>query len=264
MKKKTNNQIPTISVITPTFNQGAFIEQTIQSVLSQNYPYLEYIVVDAGSTDTTLSILAKYKNSLHYISEPDYGQSDAINKGLAIATGDIVAFINSDDYLHPGCLKTVANFFSAHPRARWVTGKCSIVDESKKEVRRSVTGYKNFFLRFLRYFSVFCIVQFISQPATFWRKSVVADIGQFDVSLRYDMDYDYWLRIWKKYPLYYIDSYLASYRVHSQSKAIMSPQTQFQAEHDILKRYTDSPVVLFLHLLHVRFALFLYRLLWVK
>lgn len=264
MKKNIHNQTPKISIITPSYNQGEFIEQTIRSVLSQNYPNLEYIVIDGGSTDSTLSVLKKYQHALRFISEPDRGQSDAINKGLSMISGDIVGFINSDDYFEPDCFRSVADFFTSNPDAQWVTGTCRIVDESGSEVRKEVTRYKNFFLRFLRRFEIFCVVQFISQPSTFWRKRVVGEIGMFDVSLRYDMDYDYWLRIWKRYPLYFIDSFLSSYRVHSRSKAVTSPETQFQVEHQILSRHTHSSVILFLHFLHVRAALFFYRLLWIK
>lgn len=256
--------LPKISIITPTLNQGSFIEQTIRSILDQHYPNLEYLIMDGGSTDQTLSVVSKYKKQLTCISQKDKGQSDAINKGLKRVSGEIVAYVNSDDYLQPGSLLAVAEYFIANPSVRWVTGKCQIVDEQSREVRPFVTVYKNIFLRFFRRLSIFCVVQFISQPATFWRREVAEEIGLFDESLHYDMDYDYWLRVWKKYPLGYIDRYLASYRVHTNAKAVVSPETQFRVEHEILKRYTSSPFVLCLHWAHVRLSLFLYRLLWVR
>jgi len=263
MKKNMKN-LPNISIITPTLNQGSFIEQTICSIIDQHYPHLEYLIMDGGSTDRTQEIVSKYKKNLTFISEKDTGQSNAINKGMKRVRGDIVGFINSDDYLEPGALDAVTSYFSANPSVMWVTGKCFVIDEAGKEVRKGVTAYKNFFLQYLRYLPVLCVVQFISQPAKFWRRELIEQIGPFDESLHYDMDYDYWLRIWQKYPLGYIDRYLARYRVHTASKAVVSPETQFRVEHDILKRYTSSPITLFLHRIHVQLALLLYRRFWVK
>ncbi len=251
---------PKISLITPSFNQGDYIEKTITSVLGQNYPNLEYLIIDGGSTDQTLDILKKYSAKIFWISEKDKGQSDAINKGLKKAKGEIVGFINSDDYLQKNSLRIIADFFSSHQESFWVTGKCKIVNEKGDEVRNLITLYKNFFLKFLRFRSLFHIVQFISQPATFWRREVIKKVGLFDQNLHYSMDYDYWLRIWQHYRLDFIDKYLAAYRIHYQSKAVISPETQFQTEHEILKRYTSSPAVLFFHLIHIKFALFFYKL----
>src|SRR5688500_4533124 len=118
---------PKISIITPSLNQGDFIEQTILSVLSQDYPNLEYLVVDGGSSDATLGVLAKYAGKVTWISEADKGQTDAINKGLRRATGSIVGYLNADDLLLPGTLNKIGEVFSDHPQARWATGTCRIV-----------------------------------------------------------------------------------------------------------------------------------------
>src|SRR5215208_6362038 len=117
-----------ISIITPSLNQGDFSEQTILSVLSQDYPNLEYLVVDGGSSDATLGVLAKYSGKVIWLSEVDKGQTDAINKGLRRATGSIVGYLNADDLLLPDTLKKVEQAFSNHPQTGWVTGKCRIVD----------------------------------------------------------------------------------------------------------------------------------------
>lgn len=251
--------LPKISLITPTLNQGKFIRDAIQSVLSQNYPNLEYIVIDGGSTDHTVDILKSYGNKLIWISEKDKGQSDAINKGLKMATGEVISYLNSDDYLQPGVLTKIGAFFAGNTQAFWVTGKCYTVDDKGREARKLITLYKNIFLKYLRNRNIFYIVQFISQPSTFWRRSVLDKIGLFDTGLSYDMDYDYWLRIWQKYRLYFLDDYLSSYRVHRASKAVLSPETQFQVEFDIIRRYTDSNVILSLHKLHSLLALLIYR-----
>lgn len=256
--------LPKISLITPTLNQGKFIRDTIQSVLSQNYPNLEYIVIDGGSTDNTVDILKSYGNKLIWISEKDKGQSDAINKGLKIATGEIISYLNSDDYLQPGVLTKIGTFFANNTEAFWVTGKCYTVDGMGKEVRKLITLYKNIFLKYFRFRNIFYIVQFISQPSTFWRRNLLEQIGLFDTKLSYDMDYDYWLRIWQKNKLYFLDEYLSSYRLHRASKAVISPETQFQVEFDIIHRYTNSKIILLLHKLHCTLALLYYRFFLIK
>ncbi|MBI3379821.1 glycosyltransferase [Candidatus Gottesmanbacteria bacterium] len=257
-------KLPKISVITPSYNQGKFIQQTIESVLSQNYPNIEYVVMDGGSKDQTIKILEKYKDKLSWISEKDKGQSDAINKGLKTTSGEIVAYINSDDYYIPGSFLTVGKFFSENKDAYWLTGKCKIVDEDGLEVRGVVTFYKDLFLKYLRFKNILYIVQFISQPATFWRRELLDQIGFFEERLDYDMDYDYWLKIWQKYKLYYLDEYLASYRVHNLSKAVVSAKTQFETAYKITKRYTRSKLILVLHQMHAKLAQVIYRKFWIK
>ena len=258
MKKSLQN-LPAISVITPSLNQGRYIEKTIKSVLDQKYPNLEYIIMDGGSKDNTLSVLKKYQKQLFWYSGNDKGQSNAINKGLKKSKREILCFLNSDDYLLPGTLHKISGYFLKNKDAVWLTGKCRIVDENNNEVRKFITQYKNFFLKYLRFWNIFTVVQFISQPATFWRRSAVESVGYFDESLNYDMDYDYWLRIWQKYPLGYIDDYLSSYRVHKDSKAVVSPETQFKIENEIVRKYQKNIFFLFLHHLHTSVSLLIYR-----
>lgn len=254
-----SNKLPKISIITPSYNQARFIEETIKSVLSQEYPSLEYIVMDGGSTDGSLDIIKKYKDKLIWFSRKDKGQSDAINKGMKKASGDIIGYLNSDDYLEKNSLLKIADFFINNRNAYWVTGKCKIVNKKNIEVRKCITFYKNLFLKFFRFKTVNLLVQFISQPATFWRRDVIGKVGYFDESLNYDMDYDYWLRLWSKFKLYYIDDCLASYRVHRGAKAVISPETQFKVEYEIARRYTDSNLLLLLHKLHSNLALFVHH-----
>jgi len=252
-------KLPKISVITPSYNQGQYIEQTIKSVLSQNYPYLEYIVIDGGSTDRTLSILKKYKNKLSWTSEKDRGQSDALNKGLKKVTGEIICYLNSDDYFEKNTLNKVGTFFQEHPQAYWLTGKCYIVDEKGREIRKLITLYKIFLLKYFNYKTVLFIIQFISQPATFWRSSASKKIGGFDINLQYSMDYDYWLRLIQNYKLFFLDDYLASYRIHGHSKAVKSPESQFETQWEIIKRYNNSQFTLFLHRMHINLSLYIYK-----
>ncbi len=250
--------LPRITVITPSFNQGNFIEQTINSVLNQNYPELEYFVMDGGSTDNTLEVLKKYDGRLLWISERDKGQSHAINKGLRMATGEIIAFLNSDDLYEPGSLLKVGTFFTTFPDANWLTGKCRTVDWAGREIRKGITLYKNTWLK-LRSYGVLAVLNYISQPATFWSRKVVRRVGDFDESLRYAMDYDYWLRVGSKFKLWVLNDYLACFRVHPSSKAGSSAHAQFDAEFQIAKRYITSPILVGLHTAHVALTVRIYR-----
>ncbi len=238
--------LPTISLITPSFNQGRFIDRTIQSVLSQNYPSLEYIVMDGGSNDETVEILKQYGGSLKWTSEKDEGQADAINKGLKMAAGDIVGYLNSDDLLEPGALLQVGKYFASHPCTMWLTGKCRIIDEQDQEVRRTITAYKNFLLNHYSY-SLLLVTNPISQPATFWRRSVVEEIGLFDKTEHLVMDYDYWLKIGKRHPLLVANEYLASFRVYPTSKTSSSFLHTFKKELELSKKYTSSRALNALH-----------------
>ncbi|NTW65987.1 MAG: glycosyltransferase [Nitrospirae bacterium] len=235
-----------ISIITPSFNQAPFIERTIRSVLDQNYPSLEYIVMDGGSQDGTIDILKKYEDRLKWVSQKDEGQADAINKGLRMATGDIVAYLNSDDTYEQGALARVASYFLAQPEAQWVTGRCRIIDESDQEVRRLITAYKDFLLRRFSY-SLLLVTNPISQPATFLRRQVIDELGVFDKNEHFVMDYDYWLRIGKRYPLVVLDDCLASFRVYTTSKTSSSYLRSFREELEVAKRHSGSSMLNALH-----------------
>ena len=247
-----------ISVITPSFNQGEFLEATIQSVLSQNYPELEYIVVDGGSTDNTIDILKKYEDRLTWISEKDGGQSDAINKGIKMATGDIIAYICSDDLYLEGTLFEVFNFFNLNKSAMWVTGDYYIIDEHNNRIHSFVKLYKQI-LRIFPNFFMLAFANFINQPSTFWRREVFEEIGLFDVSLNYVMDYDFFIRLMKKYPLYKINLPLSDFRIHKSSKGGALYYDQFKEEIEVLQRYTNNSLLILLHRLHNLLIVYIYK-----
>jgi glycosyltransferase involved in cell wall biosynthesis len=255
----TSLALPRITICTPSFNQGHFIEETINSVLNQSYPNLEYIVMDGGSTDGTVDILRKYEKHLVWKSEKDRGQSDAINKGFRMASGDILAFINSDDVYEPGALHKVGKFFAGHPQASWLTGQCRIVGPQGREFRKLITYYKNFWLLFKSY-NVLLVLDYISQPATFWRRDIVKRIGSFDEGLHLTMDYDYSLRVGKQYKLWIINDYLASFRVHDASKSAFI-HDHFNEDLSIAQRYTRSYLQIRLHRLHNQLIISSYLLL---
>jgi glycosyltransferase involved in cell wall biosynthesis len=178
---------PLVSIVTPSYNQGSFLKRTIDSVLNQDYPNIEYIVMDGGSEDGSLDILKSYKDSFEWISEPDRGQTHAINKGFARARGTILGYLNSDDILYPGAVSTVLEQFQENPEVDLLYGKADYIDEEDKK-----TGmYNTDVYSFERNMFDCCICQ----PASFWRKRVADIVGKFDESLHYAMDYDYWLRM---------------------------------------------------------------------
>lgn len=248
---------PKISIIVPTLNQARFIEETIQSVLTQNYPNLELIVLDGGSTDDTVEILKKYTGSLTWISEPDKGQVDAINKGLNLVTGEVVAYINSDDVYTPTALLTVGKYFSEHPDTQIVTGKCINIDENGVETRALIKLYKNFWLK-LGIDRFLTVLDYVSQPSTFWRSGLIQSIGLFDDQFRNAMDYDYWLRISQKHKLGFINKYLSKFRIYPTSITSSNSRAQYNDEYRVASRYA-SPMELFFHKIHAEISCWIYE-----
>ncbi len=257
--RKRKSKPPKISVITPSFNQAEFIERTIKSVLSQNYPNLEYIIMDGGSTDGTVKILKKYGKKIFWRSEKDKGQGDAINKGLKLAKGEIFTYLNSDDTIEPGALKLVADFFVKNPKTMWVFGKCRIIDENDNEIRNAITAYKNFWLKRYNY-KTLLILDYISQPAVFWRREAYEKVGEFNTKEFWELDYDYWLRLGKEYQPGLIDEYLANFRVHKKAKTSMDLK-HFLEEARVARKYTRNPFLVGLHYLNFLSIVFGYLLL---
>jgi glycosyltransferase involved in cell wall biosynthesis len=222
-KEDEKMDLPKISIITPSFNQGHFIEQTILSVLNQNYPNLEYIIIDGGSMDDTVSIIRKYESKIHYwVSEKDNGQSDAINKGLKICTGDIIAYINSDDMYENDTFVKIINRYNeiAHKKAL-IYGKFKVIDEKNTILWQP--NDLNDELKLVKYSSfelLQCWKYTIPQPSTFWTREVLNEIGYFDTSLHFSMDLDYWLRvIQSNIPIYQVNSVYSYFRRHDSAKS---------------------------------------------
>jgi glycosyltransferase involved in cell wall biosynthesis len=208
-----------ISLVTPSFNHARFIGRTIDSVLSQEGPFeLDYRVIDGGSTDGTRAILESYGPGLRWVSEPDQGQVDAINKGLKTATGDLVGWINSDDVLMPGALARVAAAFEAEPTAEWVHGRCVIIDEIDRPIRRWASLYKHYRCRH-HSFENLLTENYISQMTAFWRRSVHEEIGYLDPDLDLVFDYDLFLRLSRRGAPVYIEEPIACFRWYDTSKS---------------------------------------------
>lgn len=203
---------PKISVITPSYNQGEFIERTILSIISQNYPNLEYIICDGGSTDTTIEIIKKYEDRIDWwVSEKDKGQTDAINKGMKKATGDIVCWINSDDILLPEALHNVANFFKKHPECDFANGYTIEIDKQDKILKFTHIIMSKFF------FEKGCYN--ISQQGMFWKRSLFDKIGFLDESFHAKMDVEWLIRVYESgAKIKLIDKYLGAIRIYDETK----------------------------------------------
>ncbi|MGV7224381.1 MAG: glycosyltransferase family 2 protein [Nitrospinales bacterium] len=222
--------LPRVTVVTPSYNQGQFIEATIRSVLLQGYPNLEYIVIDGGSSDNSVEIIKKYEPWLAYwVSEKDRGQAHAINKGFARATGDIYAYLNSDDFFEPGALHGCAPAFRGG--YQWVVGQVRCWQEG--------VGYWPFPLlpgdRFAKWF-LSCP---IPQAGCFWSAKLHHEMGQFREDLDYIIDYEFWLRFRfiKKIKPFIIDQPIAVYRIHSQSKTVARSSEFVQESNSIREQY---------------------------
>jgi glycosyltransferase involved in cell wall biosynthesis len=186
---------PRISIITPSFNQLEFIEETIRSVLLQAYPNLEYLIIDGGSSDGSVDIIRKYEHHLSYwISEPDRGQAHAINKALARATGSIIAYLNSDDLYLPGALHRVADYLSARRDVDLIHGRCRYIDVSGTTIGEQF-GNISTYADILDLWEVWWRKRQFVQPEVFWTKRISDKVGLFREDLRWVMDYEYWLRI---------------------------------------------------------------------
>jgi GT2 family glycosyltransferase len=200
-----------VSIITPSFNQAAYLEQTINSVLDQEYSEIEYIVMDGGSLDASIDIIKKYADRLAYwVSEKDCGQADAINKGFARATGDIIAWLNSDDYYLAGAVGAAVGYFEEHPDVVLVYGNMLAVDEHGKTF--NTLTYNSLTLEDLLCF------QIIGQPAVFIRRSALESSGRLDPSLHFMLDHHLWIRIALQGKILHVDQTWAAARYHAEAK----------------------------------------------
>lgn len=250
--------LPRFSIITPSLNQARFICQTIESVLSQDYPDIEYIVMDGGSTDSTLEILREYSGRLQWVSEKDEGQADAINKGIQRATGELIGFINSDDYLLPGALRFAAERLLETPGRKWLTGDYVVINQQGRRIQPFTVFYKRLY-RKLSSPAVLAFTNYIVQPSTFWKREVHDEIGYLDKSLRYTFDYDFWMRLMRFQKPFCVSRPLSAFRIHPGSKGGSEYKAQFHEELEVLKRYSNNNLIYPLHMIHNELIVFLYR-----
>ncbi|MDD1687193.1 glycosyltransferase family 2 protein [Methanoregula sp.] len=225
---------PLVSVVTPSFNKGPFIKETIQSIQDQSYSHIEHIVIDGGSTDETLAILKKYEGQISWVSEPDRGQSHAINKGWERARGEIIAYLNADDTYTRDAVETAVTYLNEHPDVGMVYGDGIMTDERGRFLEEGRAG--EFSLREL----VYCR-DAILQPAVFLRKSVYDRIGGIDESLHLAMDLDYWIRVGLLFQVVHIPHILATAKVYGDAKSVaLMHRYVSDYEHILEKVFADS------------------------
>jgi hypothetical protein len=202
---------PSIAMVTPAYNHAHFLAATIDSILSQNYPRLAYIVKDAGSKDGTREVLAGYGSRLHWLAEPDTGQANAINTGFRHVSGDIMGWLNSDDLLLPGSLNYVASFFNAHPEIDFVYGDRVIIDREGAEIGRAILPAHD--ASALRH------ADYVPQETMFWRRRVWEALGGLDESFQFAMDWDFILRAQAQgFRFQHLPRCLGAFRVYPQQK----------------------------------------------
>ena len=215
-------EVPKISIVTPSFNQGRFLEQTILSVTGGNYPNLEYVVMDGGSTDTSVSILEKYSDRISsWVSEKDEGQYSAINKGFGRTSGEIMAWLNSDDIYLPWTISLVGEIFSLFPHVDWLTTALPMyIDEKGNAITHNkIHGFtRNGFLRGDNLQDCGWEGLFIQQESTFWRRTLWDKVGGLDSSFRYAGDFDLWARFFEHAKLFVADVPLGCFRKHDAQK----------------------------------------------
>lgn len=224
--------LPLVTIITPSYNQGRFIRDTIESVLSQNYPRIEYIIIDGMSGDDTLNIVREYEDRLTFICEKDQGQSDAINKGFRMAKGEIIAWLNSDDVYEPDCIQRAVLEFQKHPDLGLVYGDGYIIDEKGKKVKRFETVQE-----FCRW-DLIHVQDYILQPAAFFKKSCLEEAGYLDPSLHWCMDWDLWIRLSKITQVKYIPKYFACAREYNGTKTSTGGRNRLLEIKKLMRKYS--------------------------
>ena len=257
-----------LSIVIPSRNQARFLAQTLDSVLSQRGDFaLECIVMDGASTDGSVDVIraAAARASagtfdFHWTSAADGGQADAIRRGLERATGDVLAYLNSDDLYSEGALAAVASAFAMHPDAMWLTGDCAVIDENGREIQRYVRAYRRMWQRHYSRAALLA-VNFIAQPATFWTREAMQRAGAFDDTLDFTMDYDYWLRLSSLRAPLIIDRELASFRIHGASKGGSRFREQFAEDYRTACRHGAGTFARTFHRVHNAAIVTAYRVL---
>lgn len=247
-----------ISIITLSFNQAEFLEQTIKSVVTQSYKNIEYLIFDGGSTDGSVKIIKKYAKKypkvIKWQSKKDKGQVDALNKALQMTTGDIVSYINSDDYYLPGAFQKVVDTFKNKPNTQWLVGNCQVT-----EPKLSWTFTLKHLIPIQTSKVWLYLFNWINQPAVFLKKELINKVGNFNQKYNYAFDYDYWLRSQKESLPYRLKQDLAIFRIHPESKGSTSFAKQFKEDANVVRNYTHNPFLLALHSLNSLLTTSIYK-----
>lgn len=234
-----------ISIITPSLNQGRFLSDALESVRLQGHASVEHLVLDGGSTDNTISLLKQLDGSgawkhLHWHSELDGGQSEALNRGFQLASGEIIGWLNSDDRYRPGCFDHVVEAFAEHPKVDVFYGDFTLINEDGKTTRvRREIGFNHFILLYYQ-------VLYIPTPSTFFRRRIFDEGHMLNPNLHYAMDYEYFLRLAQAgYRIQHLPHVLADFRVHRESKSCSRPQLQAIEKQQVM--WSVSPLATRIH-----------------
>ncbi len=231
---KSLSDLPKVSIITPSFNQGQFLEASIRSVLEQDYPNIEYIIVDGSSKDESVEIIKKYQNHLAWwVSEKDKGHADALNKGFSHATGEILAWLNSDDIYFPNAVSEAISVLRSHPEVGMVYGNADLIDDAGATIGQFAakqTSYRQMLRGSVH----------IPQATTFFRSKLWQQVGPLDLSLFFSFDYDLWVRLAKVSQLLYVPKRWAKFRIHGAGKTIVNDDRCYPDMLRVLRREGGS------------------------
>jgi len=232
----TKREWPSISLVTPVFNSAHYLESTIQSVLGQNYPNLRYVIVDGGSTDGSVDIIRRYEARLTaWISEPDHGTYDAVNKGFALSSGEVMGWINASDLLHVNSLFVVGSVFGTFPDVRWITGRPTTL--SQDGLPTAILNLP----RWSRYPFLAGANRYIQQESTFWRRELWNRAGG-GLDLRWGLvsDFEMWVRFFRHARLYSVDALIGAYRVHPDAQGLQNLEECHRIQDEVIEKELDS------------------------
>jgi glycosyltransferase involved in cell wall biosynthesis len=245
--------LPKISVVVPVLNKVDFVRKTLDSIFSQNYPNLEVLVEDGGSADGTLEIIREYQERFSGImklkSGPDRGQLEAINQGMARASGKILAYLNADDIYLPGALAAVAEVWTLYPETLWTAGRGRVIDIDGKEIAKGVILYKNLLLNFNRY-GYLLLTNYLMQPSVFISRRAYETFGPFSGTNDFVTEYELWLKLGRRQMPYIIKKTISEFRIEPESKTKKLFRRLLGADEKIVRKYSRSWSVLFGHKLH--------------
>ncbi len=247
---KGKRNLPKISIVIPSYNKVDFIEETFLSIVSQNYPKLELIIQDGGSTDGTVNIINKYAQKypdiIFWESKKDKGQVDAINKGLEKASGEIVTYINADDVYEKGTLRAIGDYFAKNPKTLWLAGRGMVINSKGKEISGWVTAYKNFLLTLNLYY-LLLITNYLIQPSVFLSRKAITKFGPFKGTKNFVLEYDLWLKLGQVQMPAILSLPLASFRLFKENISSTQYRNVLEKDYLVVKKYTRNPIILLLH-----------------
>jgi glycosyltransferase involved in cell wall biosynthesis len=251
MPENQQNKHPLISIIIPSFNKDEYIGDTLTSIIKQNYPKLEVIIQDGGSTDQSVNIIKKFASKYKYIkweSKKDKGQLDAINKGMKKARGEILAYINADDVYEKNAFNEVSKVFLNNPAILWLVGKGRVINDKGIEIAKPVTQFKNLLLKINKY-NLLLVTNYLMQPSVFISRKAYDKYGSFTGVSSFITEYEMWLKIGVKQMPYVCDKYLSSFRLASGSITSSDFKHLLNEDVKVVEKYTKNPILIFMHLL---------------